>query len=59
MDKEVTTYFESDWNDEWYQSYYMCNACKCYFMTYLDNETPHNYCPNCGRALVERSADNG
>lgn len=57
--KDKVIVYESDYNEEWYQHYFMCSVCKCWFMTYLNNTMPHNYCPNCGSALVERSDDNG
>lgn len=56
---DKTIVYESDWDDEWYQHYFMCSACKCNFMSYLDNRMPHNYCPNCGKKLVEEDHDNG
>ena len=51
--------FVSDWDEEWYQRYFVCAACKCYFMTYLNNTLPHNYCPNCGKELIEEDSNNG
>ena len=35
------------------RDFFMCSACKCCFMTYLNNTMPHNYCPNCGKGLIE------
>ena len=56
---DKTIVYESDFDEEWYQHYFMCSACQCYFMSYLANTLPHNYCPNCGRKLVEEDHDNG
>ena len=53
MDNDKVKVFDSDYNDEWYQRFFMCSACKCCFMTYLNNTMPHNYCPNCGKELIE------
>ena len=59
MDEKKTIVFESDYDDEWYQHYFVCSACECQFMTYLHNMLPHNYCPNCGKKLVKEDNSNG
>ena len=57
---DKTIVFESDWDEEWYQHYFVCSACECNFMSYMGNNTmPHNYCPNCGKKLVEEGESNG
>ena len=59
MDNDKVKVIVSDCEEEWYQRFFRCSACKCWFMTYLNNTMPRNYCPNCGKELIEEDPNNG
>ena len=53
MDEKTAKVLVTGYNEEWYQTYFFCVECGCYFMTYLKNTMPHIYCPNCGTKFTK------